>query len=254
MQAFIGWFVVVSLGAAGVVASVAVTTNYVSERMKTYRAGALTILGSAIGLLVLAVVWKIRKIAELDGYVIALIAAKRSHGVTAVMNIVTTMGDAIPSFTIAAVLAVIVYLRGHYRGLAVLIPLAVVIELFAQLLITDVFHDVTIAAVHPGLPLGGAGTIPSGSVARLFSIFLIAAHLWGPRGTRSHGLIAVGSALVTIQLISRLYLGRHLLADILGGLLLGIAIARSAQLLLISLGAVATERSAARVPSLETSR
>lgn len=254
MQAFVGWFVVVSLGATAVLISVELTTGRVSGRAKGYRAGAITMVGSAIGLVVLATLWKIRQIADLDASVVTLLATKRSSGVTSVMSLVTTIGDPIPSFTIAAVLAVVVYQQGRYQLLPVLMPLAVVVELVAQISIAAVFHDVSIAQLHPALPLGGAGAIPSGSVARLFSIFLIAAQLWGPRGTRSRGLITVGTALVTIQLISRLYLGRHLLADILGGLLLGIVIERAARLLLTRLGVVAAETSPARDTGVEASR
>lgn len=232
LQAFIGWFLVVSLGATAVVASIDLPTRWESERTKAYRAGAVAILGSVVGLVLLALVWKVRRVADLDASVVTLLATKRSHGVTAVMNVVTTIGDPIPSFTIAAVLAIMIYQRGRHRILPLLLPLAVVIELFVQILITDIFHDVTIAQLRSGLPLGGAGTIPSGSVARLFCIFSIAAQLWVPRGIRSRGVMTIGAALVTIQLISRLYLGRHLLADILGGLLLGIILERLAYLLL----------------------
>lgn len=232
MQAFIGWFLVVSLGAAAVVGSIELTTNWESERTRAYRATAVTILGSVVGLVLLALVWKIRRVADLDASVINLLAAKRSHGVTEVMNSVTTIGDPIPSFTIAAVLALVIYQQGRHRILPLLLPLAVVVELFVQILITDIFHDVTIAQLRSGLPLGGAGTIPSGSVARLFSMFSIAALLWGPLGARSRRVMTIGAVLVIIQLISRLYLGRHLLADILGGLLLGIILERLAYLLL----------------------
>lgn len=228
MQAFVGWFVVLAASVAAVLASVELTMIRARQGARPYRAGVLTILASAAALVVLALVWRIRRVADLDASVISLLAAKRNSVVTEVMTVVTTIGDPIPSFTIAAVLAVIVYLRGRHRVLPVLIPLAVVVELAAQILITNVFHDVTVAQLHPGLPLGGGGTIPSGSVARLFSIFLIAALLLGARSARAHGLVALGSALVTIQLVSRLYLGRHLLADILGGLLLGIILARLA--------------------------
>jgi membrane-associated phospholipid phosphatase len=38
-------------------------------------------------------------------------------------------------------------------------------------------------------------------------------------------LLDLGAVLVFVELVSRLYLGRHLLADIVGGFLLGIVLA-----------------------------
>ncbi|HWT32976.1 MAG TPA: phosphatase PAP2 family protein [Microbacterium sp.] len=80
-----------------------------------------------------------------------------------------------------------------------------------------------IAEVRPGLALGGAGPIPSGSISRLYVVFVLGAALWTRYSSRTAaGFLLTGQALLLIELTSRLYLGRHFLVDIAGGLLLGV--------------------------------
>lgn len=89
MQAFVGWFLAVSLDAIAVVVAINLTTKWQSERARAHRAGA-AILGSAGGLVLLAPVWKVNRVPDLAGSVITLLATERSHRVSGVMSSVAT--------------------------------------------------------------------------------------------------------------------------------------------------------------------
>lgn len=87
--------------------------------------------------------------------------------------------------------------------------------------------------MFPEVVLGGIGTVPSGSVARLFSVFVLAGLLISATHPRvGRNMITVGGALVLVQAVTRLYLGRHLLGDIVGGALLGVALVAVAMMFL----------------------
>lgn len=192
---------------------------------------------SAVALFVLALLWRVRAIASADGSVVAEMAHQRTATMNVIMSVVTTVGDVVPIFAISAVLALLIHLQGRHRLLAWTLPLLVMVELVVQISFGKVLDDVTIAQVEPGTPLGGFGTIPSGSVARLLSVFLVAAVLWGDHSVRgAQRLTALGGSLVLVQAFSRLYLGRHLIADIAGGLLLGLILAICAAWLLRAVG------------------
>jgi hypothetical protein len=134
------------------------------------------------------------------------------------------MGDLIPSFTIATVLAILLFRRSQSLT-AWLLPVVVLAEVTIQSAWLDTFHDFTIAQVFPFITIGGTDGIPSGSMARLLSVFVLAAVLWGPHDARAaRRIIDIGAVVIFVELVSRLYLARHLLADIVGGLLLGIVL------------------------------
>jgi membrane-associated phospholipid phosphatase len=177
----------------------------------------------AVALILLGGLWKVRPIAKIDTWVLEKLANSRGDEVVRLMTAFTTIGDAIPSLVIAGILAVLVHQQGHHRILCFALPVLVLVELVLQNGMGVVFHDLTIGRLSPDTPVGGVGTIPSGSVARLSSLFLVAACMWYPTNERgSRRLVGLGSSLLVLQIVSRLYLGRHLVADIAGGLLLGL--------------------------------
>lgn len=187
---------------------------------------------AAVALVTIALLWRVHSIASGDAKIIRELSKSRGKSFTSVMQIVTTMGDAMPSMLIASVVALIIY-RHQKQKLAVLLPLAVLAEILVQIVMTKSFHDITIHQIDPSLVLGGTGTIPSGSVARLLSVFLLASHLWRPSdGRASRRIATTGTVLVVIQATSRLFLGRHLCADIAGGILLGICLERIGYLII----------------------
>lgn len=222
LTAFFLWSLVLTAAALGVSWTMRLAeTGWVGGRQLHFR--AIIAGASLLALLALAALYKIRAVADLDARVIRALAGSRGETVTLLMTSLTTLGDAIPSFVIAGMLATIIYRQGRHRVLCFALPLMVFAELAIQIGIGKVFDDVTISQLFSQIPLGGAGNIPSGSVARLSSLFLVAACLWHSHDARgSSRLVSLGGALLILQIVSRLYLGRHLMADIAGGLLLGL--------------------------------
>lgn len=193
--------------------------------LASLRARAIALAGAVLALLVLALLLKAEPVARADGTVIRVLSHSRGATLEKVMTILTTLGDAIPSFIIATMLAVIIYRQGLHRFAWALLPVVVLAELLVQVGMTNAFGDLTIGDVFASVPSGRPGILPSGSVARLTSIFLVAALLWRARSTaQSRLLVTIGGVLLVLQSVSRLILGRHLLLDILGGLLVGFAL------------------------------
>ncbi|TWP33492.1 phosphatase PAP2 family protein [Leekyejoonella antrihumi] len=221
------WFIVLVLSVAALLCAVDLSTERgFGRRFSSVPRRLITAVASGVLLIALALIWRVHAVAAADGHVIAKLDKSRGAALTGIMNVVTTMGDAIPSLLIASALALIVY-RQRQNPLAVLIPLAVLVELLIQAGMTKAFHDITVHQVTANLVIGGTGTIPSGSVARLYAVFLLTSHLWNPKDPAGKARIAtLGAVLVLIQLTTRLFLARHLLADIVGGLLLGLVLER----------------------------
>lgn len=201
-----------------------------SRRTALLAAGAAAVLLAGV-----AALYRVEAVAEVDGHGVKLLSAGRGPVLVEVCRVITTMGDAVPSLTIAGVLALWL-LRVPGTGYwPLLLPVVVFAELLLQFGYAAVFGPLTLADVSPGTVVDGSGSIPSGSVARLLSVFLVAAMI---RHRSSYSvqsrdwLPTVGSCLVLVELMTRLLLGRHLLADIVGGLLLGCFLALGAGLLI----------------------
>lgn len=223
------WFLVVLASSVAVVAACRMAAYAEpAEPAGPHRHGwrlRLGVLGGClVVLLALAFGWRARGIAELDGGVVANLVGDRNPSLNGIFSVITTMGDVVPSFLIASLLAVLYYQQtGRVRGLVLV--LLVVVQLVIQTAMTVLFNDVTMTDLDPSVPLGGSGTIPSGSVSRLLAMFLVAATLWHGHSPRSERvLLSLAPLLVLTEIVSRLYLGRHLLVDIAGGLLLGVTL------------------------------
>lgn len=227
MVGSVAWFVVILPLAVAVGVSTHVTQVAAAMDTETgsHRALALA-LASLAALVAVAVLWRSWGIARADGSVVSALARLRGEALNDVMTVVTTMGDVVPSFAIAAALALIIYLQGRHHYLPWALPALVLVQLAIQFAFGHVFHDITLSQIRPYLPLGGTGSIPSGSVSRLLAIFLVAGRFWASYdGRGAWRVVCVGASLVLVEAVTRLYLGRHLLADVAGGLLLGLALA-----------------------------
>jgi undecaprenyl-diphosphatase len=187
----------------------------------------------ALALIVLSVLLRFHWYAELDSHAIDLLARVRSAGLVSAFGIVTTMGDVVPCLLIATGLAMVFFRVTGDLVRSLVLPTVVLIQVLVQVALGKIFHDLTLDSIRPDLVIGGVGPIPSGSVSRLFSIFLVASLLWsGYSAITASRLAIVGSLAVLVELVSRLYLGRHFLTDIVGGLLLGILLVVAAAWLL----------------------
>jgi membrane-associated phospholipid phosphatase len=227
MGSFTVWcaLTLVLVAAIGVTLQLA-ESAWTNGLLSPLRARAIALVASGVLLLVLALLLKVEPLARADGSVVRALSHSRGVTLVKIMTVLTTLGDAIPSFTIATLLAVVIYRQGAYRLACGLLPLVVLAELLIQVGMTNTFGDLTIADVAASIPSGNPGILPSGSVARLTSIFLVAALLWHTtHRLQSRTVVTIGGVLLVLQSVSRLYLGRHLLTDIAGGLLVGFALA-----------------------------
>jgi membrane-associated phospholipid phosphatase len=221
MLAHTTWFFVF-LGSSVAVLGACQLAAYADSATRGWRSRLAIVGGCVAALLVLALVWHSRGIAKIDGDVVAKLVGDRNASLNGIFSTVTTMGDVVPSFLLASLLAIAYYqqtrrIRGFVLGLMVLVQLVI------QDSMPALFHDVTLTVLDPSVPIGGSGTIPSGSVSRLLSIFLLAATLWHGYGSRAERvLLGLAPLVVMTEIVSRLYLGRHLLADIVAGLLFGV--------------------------------
>lgn len=174
-------------------------------------------------LLLLALAYQSETLAKPDAKAVTHVAAAPGSALANVMGYVTLLGDTVPSILIATVLALVLYRRGVQWYLCAVLPVLVLVELYVQLGMWKVFDDTTIGSLHPEIPIGGTGEIPSGSVTRLLAVLLVAAMLLHARDARwSARLVTLGVVLTTVQITSRLVLGRHLYADLVAGIALGL--------------------------------
>ncbi len=245
------WAIVLIASCALLCAGTAlVESSWLGGMLSSIRSRLLACVACAFLLVLVAVLWKAKALGRLDGRVVQHLVGSQGSTLSNIMSYLTLTGDTIPSLLIATVLAIVIYRQGVHRVTAWVLPIIVIAELVVQLGMWKVFHDTTIGQLHPTLVQGGSGKIPSGSVARLFSVFLIASRLWYSRDARgSFRLATLGVALTAMQLVSRLELGRHLLADIFAGIVLGVLLALLGTLISDGgdeLAARRTSRSAAR--------
>jgi hypothetical protein len=236
MTLSLAWTATILCAVAGVFAATRlVETIRPAEGAATRRTALLAALASAVLLAGLAALYRIEAVAEADGRAVRVLSEGRGEVLVQVCRVITTMGDAVPALTLAGVLALWL-LRVPGTGYwPMLLPVVVLAELLLQFGYTQVFDPLTLADVSPGTVIDGSGSIPSGAVARLFAMFLVAAmirHRSASPVEPRDWLSTVGSCLVLLELMTRLLLGRHLLADILGGLLLGSFLALVAGLLI----------------------
>jgi membrane-associated phospholipid phosphatase len=184
----------------------------------------VTAAGAAVVLLVLALLYDVRTLASADAHVVVRLFADRGSTTDGVMSVVTTMGDVAPTFVLAGALAAVTY-QHTGRWMAWLLPLSILVEVVVQSAILRVVDSYTFSELMPGLTIGHGDGIPSGGVARLFCVLVLASMLWQPYNAATAWVLRdVAVVAVFIEAMSRLYLGRHLLADVAGGLLLGIAV------------------------------
>jgi hypothetical protein len=192
-------------------------------RLGSTRARLVGAVVAAAVLLLVAVLYQSHAVAVPDGHLIDRIAASPGSPLAQVMTYVTLLGDSVSSLVIASALALITYRQGRHTYACAILPVLVLAELYIQLGMWKVFDDATIGTLHPLVPIGGPGQIPSGSVARLLSVFLVASLLWSAYDVRGARRVAtLGGVLTLIQCASRLVLGRHLYADLVAGMALGL--------------------------------
>lgn len=160
--------------------------------------------------------------AGVDRPVLAWVAGRRSPGFESFNAFYTTLGDRYPLkwVTVVGALLFAVLWRRRFWIPLIAVPAAFVLEQYAQTFVAD--------AVHRGHPPTGLGTYPSGGVARIVmtigALALFAVLTWRPP---VRWQVALGTAVLVLasyEGYSRIYLQKHWLTDVFGGLLFGPAL------------------------------
>jgi membrane-associated phospholipid phosphatase len=236
----LSWFALILVGGALVVVATQAPRRLLPTWPNRLRGPRVIVVSTflAIVLVGLCALVRLGVYDRLDASVVGELAHVRSAGLVSVFTILTTMGDVVPSLTVGAILGFALLLRERRIDIALVLPAA----LLVQMLLQDVLGRLAgtdIAHASPGISLGGAGPIPSGSVSRLYVLFVLGAVLWARSSRRAAKVsVLVGQSLILVELISRLYLGRHFLIDILGGLVLGVLLLVGGSWLVVGLDAV----------------
>jgi len=160
----------------------------------------------------------------LDDAVLALVQIPHARWLDLLASLMTIGGDAVLTAAIAAGLVVA---RLWTRRPEALVPLAIgAVEVIELVLKTVVPHDAPPAGLSrsidliPVLPAPVPFAFPSGHVARL--TFLLSVTAVPPR---------LSAVLIGLMAASRVYLAEHWFTDVIGGALLGLAVAWAVRLL-----------------------
>lgn len=235
MVAHVAWFVVVwliGLAACGTAVLVAALHPGAGAGRRSPIRPLATGAAAVGALVVLGLLWAWEPIARADGQLVALLEDDRKTVMAGNFAILTTVGDAIPMLTIATAIAAVLFVRGG-GWVALLLPFVVIVEQVLQVGAFNLLPTLALDDVVSGVVTGSAGTFPSGSVARMTAVFGVASLIVGHvRLSGATAFRATLVALVVVQAVSRLYLGRHLVVDVAGGLALGLVVVAGAALVL----------------------
>ena len=192
--------------------------------------GAILTLAAGTGVII-AICWPIgyaaRKFTAHDHSVYNWVLPRaHTHWLHSAMSTLTKMSNNRESQVVAGafmVLLTLAWLR-HRRGIGVLVPAVLLITAYE--LEHQLQHTLKLLAHRTGPVPADLGAYPSGGVARLISIYGLIIYLVLRRYglTRTKWAVAawtVLTAAVYTEAYSRLYLGKHWISDIVGGLVFG---------------------------------
>lgn len=186
--------------------------------------GAFVVLASTVLTVVTGIMYALGRVVPhlqpLDWIVFRWIAAHQTDGFTAVMSVVTQMGNKYQCWVVSAVLVVVYALVAPRRRWVALLVLGamIVLQHYQQVGIADV--------IQRGHPPDSGGTFPSGASARVAAIygtglFLILRTLGVSRRVWA-GVWALIAVLMFVEGWSRVYLNAHWVGDVPPGWLNGV--------------------------------
>lgn len=195
--------------------------------------GCILALAAGTGVII-AVCWPIgygaRHFDRHDHAVYNWVLVRAStHWLHSAMSVLTKMSDNRESQVVAGIAMVVLTVwwfrdRTVSAGVAVLTPAALIFAAYE--LEHQLQHILKVLAHRTGPVPADVGAFPSGGVARLIAIYGLIAYLVLRRlgQTRSTWAVATWTLLVAAtytEAYSRLYLGKHWISDIVGGLVFG---------------------------------
>jgi membrane-associated phospholipid phosphatase len=192
--------------------------------------GTIMVLAAGTGAII-AICWPVgygaRKFDAKDHQVYNWVLVRaHTHWLHSAMRVLTQMSNNRQSQVIAGaamVILTIVWLF-HRRGLVVMAPAVLIMTAYE--LEHQLQHTLKLLAHRTGPAPVDLGSFPSGGVARLISIYGLIIYLVLRRLnlTRSKWALAAWTVLAAAaytEAYSRLYLGKHWISDIVGGLVFG---------------------------------
>jgi membrane-associated phospholipid phosphatase len=192
--------------------------------------GCILAIAAGTGVII-AIVWPVgygaRKFDAQDHKVYNWVLVRaHTHWLHSAMSTLTKMSNNRESQVVAGVFMILLTLSWfrHRRGLAVLAPGVLIITAYE--LEHQLQHTLKLLAARTGPVPAGVGSFPSGGVARLICIYGLILYLVLRRLNLTRSRWAVGgwtilAAATYTESYSRLYLGKHWISDIFGGLVFG---------------------------------
>ncbi len=192
--------------------------------------GCVLALAAGAGVII-AICWAVgyaaRKFTTNDHKVYNWVLPRsHTHWLHSAMSTLTKMSNNRETQVVAAIFMVVLTVAWfrHRRGIGVLVP--AVLILTAYEVEHQLQHTLKLLAARTGPVPVDLGAYPSGGVARLVSIYGLIIYLVLRRLNLTRTRWAVGAwsvlALATYtESYSRLYLGKHWISDIVGGLIFG---------------------------------
>ncbi len=195
--------------------------------------GSILVLAAGVGATI-AIVWPVgygaRNFNAHDHSVYNWVYARATTGwLVSAMRHLTEMSNNRQTQVVAAIamLVLTVVWFFHRRGLVVLAP--AVLILAAYEIEHQMQHTLKLLAARTGPVPAGLGAFPSGGCARLICVYGLIIYLVLRRFGKTRSKIAVLAwtllaAATYTEAYSRLYLGKHWISDIVGGLVLGVVL------------------------------
>jgi len=193
--------------------------------------GCILVLAAGTGV-VIALVWAVgygaRNFDAQDHKVYNWVLVRaNTHWLHSAMSTLTKMSNNRESQIVGGVFMILLtlwWLR-HRRGLPILAPAVLIITAYE--IEHQLQHTLKLLAARTGPVPAGLGSFPSGGVARLICIYGLILYLVLRRLnlTRSKWAVAgwtILAAATYTESYSRLYLGKHWISDIVGGLVFGV--------------------------------
>jgi membrane-associated phospholipid phosphatase len=192
--------------------------------------GSVLALAAGTGVII-AICWAVgygaRKFTANDHKVYNWVLPRsHTHWLHSAMSTLTKMSNNRETQVVSAIFIVVLTVAWfrHRRGLGILVP--AVLILVAYEVEHQLQHTLKLLAARTEPVPAGLGAYPSGGVARLISVYGLILYLVLRRLNLTRSKWAVGGwtviALATYtESYSRLYLGKHWISDIVGGLIFG---------------------------------